>query len=296
MNEYKKCIDKINISESAKEKNKKLYYEMESVNTKRSSKRKFTPVTLSLACIAFFIAIGLICNYDNIVRKFDSNATLSFTINTMAGELSKNHATPAMYGNGFNNKGISETTDGSVCVSVVAPFNCDGENIKSVTYSINKGCFQVIASSDYPLMVTDGKKYEGDITDYPFGSVPNIDNLDTIKDYYYTEFTVDYDNQSNEYTTINICEKAKFVADSDADVNEQKKCFDELYKDVVVTCTVTYTDGTTETKNIMIVNNIRTFGEVIEEFYKYSTGKEYPRTGEEIGWDTESVFTEYILK
>ena len=303
MNKYKNSIDKINISESSKEKNKKLFQELEAGNDIHIKRRKFTPIALSVACIVFFVSIGLIYNYDKILQKMDSNISLSFTINTAAGELNENYATPALYGNGFNTKGISETADGSVCVNVVAPFTCNGENIKNITYSINKGCFQIVTSSDYPLIITDGQKYEGDVSDYPGGSIPNFDKTETIEELYYTEFTVDYENQTNEYTTINICEKSKLTnqdaitsAGSDIDVNEQKKCFDELYKDVVITCTVTYTDGTTEDKNIVVVNNIREFGEVIEEFYEYSTGKKYPRTGSESGWDKENVFIEYMLK
>ena len=119
----------------------------------------------------------------------------------------------------------------------------------------------------------------------------------------YSEFTVDYENQTNEFTSINICEQAYidnpeilFSVDTGTDPEESKKCWDELFKDVVITCTVTYTDGTTEEKKIVIVNVIKTHGEVYEAFYHYSTGKKYERTGEETGWDTPRVYTEYILE
>lgn len=73
----------------------------------------------------------------------------------------------------------------------------------------------------------------------------------------YSEFTVDYENQTNEFTSINICEQAYidnpeilFSVDKGTDPEESKKCWDELFKDVVITCTVTYTDGTTEEKKL----------------------------------------------
>lgn len=77
------------------------------------------------------------------------------------------------------------------------------------------------------------KKYEGEIKDFPSGQISQAENPGNPNYHYYSEFTVDYENQTNEFTSINICEQAYidnpeilFSVDTGTDPEESKKSWD----------------------------------------------------------------------
>ena len=73
---------------------------------------------------------------------------------------------------------------------------------------------------------------------------------------YYTEYTLDYDRQESDATWINMVRDDIQFSDLDLLWRENKsdedveKVFDELFGDVMITCTVHFTDGTSETIEI----------------------------------------------
>lgn len=147
--------------------------------------------------------------------------------------------------------------DGTWTYCINLPFQCEGENIDSVSYSINRGAFQVvelegtsiIASGKEAAELVDGGQIGGGYDEAKDEAIPTTIN-------YYTEYTLDYDRQESDATWINMVRDDIKFSDLDLLWRENKsdedveKVFDEMFGDVMITCTVHFTDGTTETIEI----------------------------------------------
>ena len=151
--------------------------------------------------------------------------------------------------------GGNEDGTWSYCFNL--PFQCEGENIDSVSYSINRGAFQVvelegtsiIASGKEAAEPVDGGQIGGGYDEAKDEAIPATVN-------YYTEYTLDYDRQESDATWINMVRDDIKFSDPDLPQRENKsdedvkKVFDELFGDAMITCTVHFTDGTSETIEI----------------------------------------------
>ena len=147
--------------------------------------------------------------------------------------------------------------DGTWTYCINLPFLCEGENIDSVSYSINRGAFQVvelegtsiIASGKEAAEPVDGGQIGGGYDEAKDEAIPATVN-------YYTEYTLDYDRQESDATWINMVRDDIKFSDPDLPQRENKsdedvkKVFDELFGDAMITCTVHFTDGTSETIEI----------------------------------------------
>ena len=147
--------------------------------------------------------------------------------------------------------GGNEDGTWSYCFNL--PFQCEGENIDSVSYSINRGAFQVVELEGTSIIASGKEAAEpvnsGLIGGSDYEAIPATIN-------YYTEYTLDYDRQESDATWINMVRDDIKFSDPDLPQSENKsdedvkKVFDELFGDVMITCTVHFTDGTSETIEI----------------------------------------------
>lgn len=147
--------------------------------------------------------------------------------------------------------GGNEDGTWSYCFNL--PFQCEGENIDSVSYSINRGAFQVVELGGSSIIASGKETAEpvnsGLIGGSDYEAIPATIN-------YYTEYTLDYDRQESDATWINMVRDDIKLSDPDLPQSENKsdedvkKVFDELFGDVMITCTVHFTDGTSETIEI----------------------------------------------
>ena len=147
--------------------------------------------------------------------------------------------------------GGNEDGTWSYCFNL--PFQCEGENIDSVSYSINRGAFQVVELEGTSIIASGKETAEpvnsGLIGGSDYEAIPT-----TIT--YYTEYTLDYDRQESDATWINMVRDDIKFSDPDLPQRENKsdedvkKVFDELFGDAMITCTVHFTDGTSETIEI----------------------------------------------
>ena len=143
--------------------------------------------------------------------------------------------------------------DGTWGYCINLPFMCEGENIDSVSYSINRGAFQVVELEGTSIIASGKEAAEpvnsGLIGGSDYEAIPT-----TIT--YYTEYTLDYDRQESDATWINMVRDDIKFSDPDLPQRENKsdedvkKVFDELFGDAMITCTVHFTDGTSETIEI----------------------------------------------
>lgn len=147
--------------------------------------------------------------------------------------------------------GGNEDGTWSYCFNL--PFQCEGENIDSVSYSINRGAFQVVELEGTSI-IASGKEAEEPVNSGLIGGSDYEAIPTTIT--YYTEYTLDYDRQESDATWINMVRDDIKFSDPDLPQRENKsdedvkKVFDELFGDVIITCTVHFTDGTSETIEI----------------------------------------------
>lgn len=147
--------------------------------------------------------------------------------------------------------GGNEDGTWSYCFNL--PFQCEGENIDSVSYSINRGAFQVVELEGTSI-IASGKETAEPVNSGLIGGFDDEAIPTTIN--YYTEYTLDYDRQESDATWINMVRDDIKFSDPDLPQSENKpdedvkKVFDELFGDVMITCTVHFTDGTSETIEI----------------------------------------------
>lgn len=174
---------------------------------------------------------------------------------------------------------LCEQEDGGISYSINTHFLCSGDNIEKITYRINRGAFQIVESQD--TIVLEGEAYEGSLDVGIVGGAvgesrpEDGESFETLK--YYKEFTVSYDNQFNEQTYINISGESDENWDdlfgTDKSLEERVAGIEQLVKDVTITCTVHYTDGSVDETNIMIGGGIATpqQSEVPEKAQSYET-------------------------
>lgn len=163
--------------------------------------------------------------------------------------------------------------DGSVvnyCISM--PFTCVGDHIEKITYSINNGAFQIVQPENASIIV-DGQLYEGELNTGSIGGDYDEENggmpskpFETVL---YRSFTLDYNRQTDEDTWINICNNcpvSKEVFDaiwgegnSQEDMNHGMQ---QMLGNTVITCTVQYSDHTSQTVDIKVGSKIMSCAEV----------------------------------
>ena len=286
-NQYKSALDKITLRRSEKEKAKALFHQ---VNTRKENNMKGKKIIKSVATVAASLALVLGIHSVIPVLQSDFGKTSDSSIEyTSAGNTNfdnitsspekENHFSVVVYAKELTDDGkvypndyhscfysLTSNTEDELSLGFDFPVECKGENIDTVTYSINQGAFHVVTAKGKSVVV-DGekskKKWIG------FSKL-----YDDAEDAFYQSYTVKYDNQTNAGTYIDIVDawenwsEDKFnqyrdfhfditdVSHDKATLEKRKEVFDFLTKDMGITCTVTYKDGTTETKNIEVSNEI----------------------------------------
>ena len=211
-------------------------------------------------CMGVFSAVG---NLPQNSAEESSNAAFynavnkisdSFTIKVQAAELTKDNILPVTVSNDYAGSVLGGDGGSSVYYCFALPLSCEGQNIKTVTYSINKGCFQVIQPKDAQYVI-DYKEQTGKNTNFGSCYGKYYDNPETgekreKKVMYLDSFTVAYDKQTGEgfFTNIgnvvpdmeeayNLLWSGEYSADNNA------SAYNILLSDVRITVTVTYEDG-----------------------------------------------------
>lgn len=225
-----------------------------SYNMKKLTKRVFALAACAAICL---------CGYK-VTNLGDSSALTkvsdAFTVKVYAQELTSNGSIPINLKEDLINSQVicGGETEGSVNYCINLPLSCEGENIKHITYSINKGCFQIVEPVDSSYLV-DYIEHEGD--DINCGIIGGIDELregDTVpinKVAYLDSFTLDYSNQTGENFWINIVnvlpnmeEVYDLLWNSDDSADNDAKALNLLLSDVEITLIVTFEDGTQSSK------------------------------------------------
>ena len=160
------------------------------------------------------------------------------------------------------------------------PLSVKGDKIKSVTYSIKNGFFEVVDKEKGDSTIIDSSVYEGapssfvtveetekgkSMTLYAVGEATEEDREARVNQKVLSSYTVAYDKQISDNTVINICgdsvltEKEMKALYGSADPQETADMYNKMFGDTVITCTVTFADGTTQEQKIGIGGAVLTY-------------------------------------
>lgn len=284
-NHYKSALDKIQLKDSQKNKAKALFYEAERErNKKMGVKSIFKRAAAVAASLAIIVAAGAgIPKLQHNNKEITGGAIMPtdnhFSVTAYAQELTK---TGKVYPNNYASLGYaicgSENYKDNISFAFDFPIECKGKNIDTITYAIKNGAFQ-ISNPKGKSVVIDGEKPKQSLN-VPGSSKEDIENdsEEAFQWEQYKSFTVKYDNQINDKTCIDVVDtsdswdqkklnayqKLDHITDTSSRTQE-KNTIDFLTEDLGITCTVTYKDGSKETKKIKVSSEIKKLSEVTKE-------------------------------
>lgn len=197
-----------------------------------------------------------------------------FVLTCFAAELDEGVRVPvSLAGDVDFGSGLCGGEDGvSVSYIIGAKFACEGENIDSITYGINKGAFFVTELKGASIM-TNYTDYSGPDLNCPGVAFDDseleegMDEYETkYEEHYVSEYTVSYDKQSSDTSMIGICgEKSDATIYNavfgDVTLEQEVDARTSLMEGVEITCTVNYADGTADSKVIVVKGCVENGGE-----------------------------------
>lgn len=157
--------------------------------------------------------------------------------------------------------------------------SCEGEQIKDITYSINQGAFQVVQPENETSIIVDGLPYSGTLNTGSIGGDYDDENdgkpSRPFEMKLYQSITLDYEKQSDDYTWINICnalpnseEIISLIWNETRNEETINSGIQKMLDGTVITCTVNYTDNTSQSVDITVgscVMTRREAGESLEQ-------------------------------
>ncbi|MGN0482573.1 MAG: hypothetical protein ACI4HI_03380 [Lachnospiraceae bacterium] len=283
---YKQTLDKLTLDDAEKEKAKRLFTTADSKNNPAKI-TKFLKPAIAVACaIAILItSSAFIPNFPNAWfhtftgKKSNEN---SCTLTVYAQELTKNERVSLKnfssihhYGGLLDRENKLQTFDCEF------PVTCKGKNIKTITYSIDGPAYFENRYPEGHSILTDGinadlpdtlkKQIEEDKPYHDFSDF--YENKKRLENEYrqYQSFTVNYQKQHGDCNDISIevrsdlldtekkqlfSKKYDALFDRIMTINDQKQMIDFLLEDLVITCTITFDDGSIEEKQISLESEI----------------------------------------
>ena len=184
----------------------------------------------------------------------------------MAAELEEGKPVTLNIGGEDNPAVLGGTENEEISYCISAPITCEGENIETVTYSINNGAFQIVQPTDENIIV-DGQPYTYEMYAGQIGGGYSEENNGLPSKPYevvlYKSFTLDYDIQSDDHTWINICNSLPYDSETfnliwgdESSAQDTSNGINNLLNNTVITCTVDYSDGTRQSADILVGSQI----------------------------------------
>lgn len=228
-------------------------------------KKIIKPVIAVAACAALVVVAS---TANSVPKDTDTNlmSTIDnmFTLRVKAAELEKGNPVAYLSDDTSNGWAFCETEEGTVSYSIDAPFTCEGENVESITYSINKGAFQIVEPQNSSIMLR-ADEYNGELN-VPQRGGEEKDGKTVSKVKYYTSYTVAYDEQTSDTTWINVCgerdmsdEEQELIFGKQSGNKETALFMDKVFDGVVITCTVNYEDGSSDSAEISMGGQVMTY-------------------------------------
>ena len=235
------------------------------------------------ACASIIIVASTTNNYLNrpqeekettVAEHTTTEKENMFTMKVMAAQAEVTAQKPVAIAQndrfGYAINGDSDMNTASYKIDM--PLYCEGENIESVTYSINKGYFEISENitDDFQSAVESGKPLDENSNGYLnpiFDDNGEIAMQQEVNDF--VEYTVSYENQQKEGVWVTFCNDEIPFSDFDSIVEQKKKtqeevaaAYQKLVDGVVITCTANYKDGTKKGVKINVGAAALTYEEI----------------------------------
>ena len=298
MDMYKKTMDKLKLRETAKERAKQLYRNMESDSGYKASmirreemmrKGKIARRVVmagAAVCLAVVAVTGVgDMAFHKTTKMVKESHAFTFYVN--AAELEEGKSAALVNDISNQSWALGGLEDGGMSYVIGMPVTCTGDDIDTITYEINKGAFDVVTMPGDGFVV-DGELYDGELNTGSIGCVEDAQGNIISEENHYKAVTVSYNRQSGEQDWISICgetdyfDERLFGGDSLADENDG---FNRMLDGVEITCTVHFKDGTLEKRRLAVGSEIKTCGEAGDV-----------NGVENEGADMEDVYIVYMMK
>ena len=263
-NKYTQTVNEITAPEGAVEK---------MLETARNYKKKEKVIYMKrwikgtvAASLAIAVTAGAAIGFGSIGG--DKGNSFALTVN--AAEITKdNPVSVVKVGHGEFEAMLS--TDETDYIFADLPVIVKGENIKSVTYSVeNNNDWIAVHCRKGNNPVIDGKIVENDNNSPtiiwkkdPFVDTEEFNALtpDELEEKYeynnYSSITLDYNNQKTDGCEITISGKRPHDSASDNSTFELQNDTCKTVMDTIVNCTIKYDDGSEQTQAIKITSTVK---------------------------------------
>ena len=212
----------IQVPEIVQKKADVAFSQIQSERETNMSKKnlKVTKLFVAMAaCASIIIVASTTNNYLNrpqeekettVAEHITTEKENMFTMKVMAAQAEVTAQKPVAIAQndrfGYAINGDSDMNTASYKIDM--PLYCEGENIESVTYSINKGYFEISENitDDFQSAVESGKPLDENSNGYInpiYNDNEEIVAQQALKDY--TEYTVSYDDQQKEGVYVTFC-------------------------------------------------------------------------------------------
>ena len=235
---------------------------------------------------------------DNTALQAVEQIDRMFTLQVMAAGAGEGEAVPLKEGHPIPLITNSSKADSWVlcdddngntvnyCINI-PQITCEGDDIQSITYSISRGAFQIVQPTAGESIILDGQAYDGELNTGSIGGHYEDDENakeagnpgstdsdirpedgpqeDPYEILLYHSFTVDYQKQSDENTWINFCnvlpdssDISQLIWKEGATEEDQLQAMQKMLDQTTITCTVNYTDQTSQSVDIKVGSRLMT--------------------------------------
>ena len=255
-----------------------------------------------------FSNIGLSHKTDISTNKPSQNVESGFVMKVKAAEvkeLKKGEPQAAIYSGGTTGEAWSGSDQNKeIGYMIDLPLICEGEDMDTITYSVNKGCFRVLQPKNKPYVIKGEECGEPkqvssgvDIEIVPEGA-------DHMEAKYYKSFTISAKDQDRKDVEVAICDEKKLSKElykrlwdnntagmTDEEIMAEAAVKNEVLDSPQVTCKITYQGNSgqkTETAKVAVHLEAMTYKEAAGSCQDKSLKKELEQLK-----DTMGIFTAF---
>ncbi len=264
---YQEEMSKLKLSEKEKKNLKNLYHSVGENKRDHTMKRLYKPLIATAACMALVLG-AFYTKMPN--GKSATKLNTGFTLMANAEELGSQ---PVAVGGVGESASIAETDgeENHISYMMDIDLSCRGENIESVTYSINEGAFEILSLTEDAGLL-DCTEVEPINTPkrslLPKDQYPDGVEKDCSKTV--SQYTISYEKQKQENVAFTVIgekslsattfENIFSIGETSEELEKAKVANQEAFGSIIITCKVNYKDGTTEEKRVKPVVTIENIG------------------------------------
>lgn len=260
----------------------------------RKKKNYVRPAVALVACAALVAGIGFgnlpdqILSSTGLYHKTDisagkpsPNVEDGFVMKVKAAEvkeLKRGETQAAIYSGGTTGEAWSGSNDNNeISYMIDLPLVCEGKNMDTITYSVNKGCFRILQPKNKPYVI------KGEECEKPKQVSSGVDieiepdAADEKEAKYYKSFTISAKDQNRKDVEVAICDEKKLSRElykqlwdnntagtTDEEIIAEADVKNEVMDSPQVTCKINYRGNAqqkTETAKVAVHLEAMTYKE-----------------------------------